>query len=414
MPREDLPQAVGLNSFGFNVARTAGPALGGILLVVSGAASAFLLNALSYIGLLFVLLGWKPAHPEQTLKPERLHDAMLSGARYAILAPAIRAVLIRAFMCGVSGAPAFALIALVARETLHGGPLTYGVLLATFGIGAVVGAFAATAVRQYLPYEKMLGISTLCFGISMIVIGLSPYVILTTIAMFPAGLCWTMCMSTYNVTTQMAAPRWVLGRALALFQMANFGGVAVGSWMWGHIANHAGLPLTFMLAGLVSMLSWLLALRWSLNDAANSDLEPALRSALPEGGLALKLRSGPVHVRVEYRIRYEDIPAFESAMIAKRRVRRRDGARKWTLLQDINDPEMWVERFESPSWQDYLHQRSRPTMADIEVEERVRTLHNAETPPVVHRYIERHPEAARGRGSAANDIIPKSQEDNFG
>src|SRR5690606_13234573 len=130
-------EAVALNSMGFNIARSVGPAIGGAIVAAAGAAAAFLANAVSYVGLIAVLARWRPDIPKSPLPRERLGLAMLAGVRYVRMSPSIRGVLGRAVTFGVPAAAIPAMLPLVARDIIAGGPLTYGMLLGGFGIGAV-------------------------------------------------------------------------------------------------------------------------------------------------------------------------------------------------------------------------------------------------------------------------------------
>jgi MFS family permease len=401
VPRDDLAGAVALNSVGFNSARTVGPAAGGVLIAVAGIAANFLFNALSYLGLIGVLLRWRPNYAERTLQPEGLGPAIASGVRYALLAPVIRAVLIRIVCFNAAGAVFFALIPVVARQMLGGGSITYGVLLGSFGIGAVCGALANAPLRAKLDYERMMVLVALVTASGALVVGWSHSMPLSMVAMWFAGAFWTLGQSTYNITMQMAAPRWVVGRAISLFQMSAFGGMALGSYAWGLVARQGGVTTAFSGAAMVLALLPLLALAFRLSHQVGSGLEPA-EWGVPETTLALDPKSGPIVLMIEYRIRPEDSIAFQQAMAEKRRIRRRDGARSWKLLQDLDDPEHWVERFQSPSWHAYIHQRSRRTTGDLAIEDKVRALHVGEERPAVRRLVERHPESIN-RG--APDVI---------
>ena len=401
VPREDLAGAVALNSVGFNSARTVGPAAGGVLIAFAGISANFLFNALSYFGLIGVLLRWRPHYEERALPPEGLGPAIASGVRYALLAPVIRAVLVRVVCFNASGAVFFALVPVIARTKLGGGPIVYGMLLGSFGIGAVCGALTIASLRAKLEYERIMLLVALGAGVSALVVGWSGSMPLSMAAMWVAGAFWTLGQSTYNITIQMAAPRWVVGRAISLFQMSAFGGMALGSFVWGVIARHSTVTAAFSGAALMFSVLPLVALAFRLSHQVGTGLEPA-EWGIPETTLELDPKSGPIVLMLEYRIRPTDSVEFQLAMAEKRRIRRRDGARQWKLLQDISDPEIWVERFQSPSWDAYIHQRSRRTTGDLAIEERVRAMHIGDRPPIVRRMVEHHPESVN-RG--APDVI---------
>jgi hypothetical protein len=209
------------------------------------------------------------------------------------------------------------------------------------------------------------------------------------IAMVLGGACWVLALSMFNVTVQLSTPRWVLGRALALYQTATFGGMALGSWIWGLIAENHGTPAALVVAALVMLFGVLIGLRFALPDRTVDNLDPLGRWKVPNVALDLRGRSGPVAILIEYVIREEDTPAFLEAMRERRRIRRRDGARQWELLRDAERPECWMESYHVPTWNDYVRHNQRRTKADAGVEDRIRALHSGQAPIRVHRRVVR-------------------------
>ena len=194
---------------------------------------------------------------------------------------------------------------------------------------------------------------------------------LTSLAMGLGGACWVLALSAFNVTVQLSAPRWVVGRALALYQMATFGGMALGSAVWGLLAERFGTADSLDCLRLVHAVGILIGFFLSLPDHKLQNLDPLSRWTEPKVTIDIKPRSGPVVITIEYVIRQEDVRAFLAVMSERRRVRRRDGARHWTLLRDLADPELWVERYHTPTWLDYIRHNQRITQADAEIGERI-------------------------------------------
>ena len=388
VPREDLAGAVTLNSMGFNMARSVGPAIGGLIVAAAGAAAAFAVNAVSYVGLLVVLFRWKPDRPKQTLPREGLLAAMAGGLRYAFLSPRVTAVLLRAVVFGVGASAVQALMPLVAREG-GGGPLAFGLLLGAFGVGAVGGALFVGRLRTKYETETVVRVATLSFAAAAAVVGYSPWLALTLPALMIAGAGWVLVLSSFNVTVQMSVPRWVVARALALYQMAAFGGMAGGSWLWGSLAQTQGVDVALGLSAGVLLLCVVIGLRVPLPSTANLNMDLLRRWTEPETQIPIEPRSGPIVVSIAYRIREEDIDAFLAVMDDRRRVRRRDGARQWRLLRDLAEPDVWVEKYQTATWLDYIRHNQRITQADADISERIRALHQGPDKPVVHRLIER-------------------------
>jgi MFS family permease len=389
VPRSDLPAAIALNSMGFNIARSVGPAIGGAIVAAAGAATAFAVNALSYLALIFVLVRWRPHREARTLPPETLGVAISAGLRYIAMSPVILNVLGRGFVFGFAASAAQALMPLVARDLVQGGPVTFGLLLGAFGAGAVLGALLTTRLRQLLSVEALVRLSFLGFGICAMGAALSSRTPLTMAAMALGGACWVLALSTFNVTIQLSAPRWVVGRALAIYQTSAFGGMALGSWIWGVLAEQIGVGGALVISALAHVIGGVIGVVSALPDLKEINLDPLRRWTEPKVALDIQPRSGPIVITIEYVIRQEDEVEFRAVMAERRRVRRRDGARHWTLLRDLSDPQVWIERYHTPTWLDYVRHNQRITQADARIGERLRELHRGPEPPRVHRMIER-------------------------
>jgi len=391
VPRSDMPAAVALNSMGFNATRSVGPAVGGIIVAAGGAAAAFAVNTLSYVPLIFVLLRWKPKRAENTLPRETLGAAMSAGIRYVAMSPDIGKVLLRSFAFGFTASAILALLPLVARDLVHGGALTYGVMLGAFGVGAVGGALLSGRLRLILSGEAMVRIAFLGFAFCASLAAFSSNAWLTSVGLLIGGAFWVLALSHFNITVQMSTPRWVVGRALSIYQTATFGGIALGSWLWGLTAEAYGADTALLVAAIAMLVGAAIGLVVSLPPHPELNLDPLDRWTEPHLSLDLKLRSGPISIFIEYVIEEEDMPAFIDAMAERQRVRRRDGARNWKLERDLGDPKLWVESYQTPTWIEYIRHNKRTTHADAVIGERLRALHSGPNPPRVRRLIERPP-----------------------
>ncbi|WP_323014574.1 MFS transporter [Devosia sp.] len=389
VPREDLPGAVTLNSMGFNMMRSVGPAVGGVIVAFAGAAAAFALNALSYLPLIVALFRWKPVRTPNLLPREDFVSAILAGLRYVSLSPNLTTVLFRGFLFGLAAVSILALLPSVASEAVGGGAMVYGTLLGCFGLGAIGGAFLNGRVREKFSNETIVRAACLGFAVSCAALGLSRDLLLSHAMLLPAGACWVLALSLFNVSIQLSSPRWVVGRALSLYQTATFGGMAAGSWLWGASADAFGVGVALILASLMLVGCGLVGLRLPLPEFDSRDLNPLNTFNEPVLKLDLRPRSGPILVMIEYRIDQEDIPRLLSLMAARRRIRIRDGARQWALLRDLERPDIWVESYHVPTWVDYVRHNLRRTKADADNSEQLRALHRGSEPPQVHRMIER-------------------------
>ncbi|HKX22810.1 MAG TPA: MFS transporter, partial [Rhizorhapis sp.] len=196
----------------FNLARSAGPAVGGGIVAIAGATAAFLFNVLSYIGLIAVLASWKPPVQERRGQRESMWEALGAGIRYVHMSKAIRRAVWRAFLFGLAASAIPATTPLIARDLMHGGPLTYGFLLGGFGIGAVGGALATRRLRARLSVEQIVRCGVIALAIGGTVSAVSPALPVTSVGIALAGAGWIVSLSTFNVTVQLDSPRWVVAR----------------------------------------------------------------------------------------------------------------------------------------------------------------------------------------------------------
>lgn len=389
VPREHLPGAVALNSMSYNLMRSIGPAIGGIIVAAAGAAFAFLFNVFCYFALIFALLRWKTAPSRNTLPREPFASAMSAGFRYVLMSPNLLKVMCRGFAFGLSAIVILALLPLVARDHVHGNAITYGIMLGFFGFGAICGALLIARIRDLLSNEWVIRGAFFTLAVSCFFLALSHQLWLSCLLLMPAGVAWVQAFSLFNVTVQLSTPRWVVGRALSLYQMATFGGMAAGSWLWGELADQHGVTGALFIASAALVVGGLLGVFLRQPDFESLNLDPANSFSEPQLQLDLRSRSGPILVMVDYNIDQESIPEFLEVMTAWRRMRIRDGAKQWSLLRDLEKPNVWTESYHLPTWIDYVRHNQRQTHADAEISERLHELHRGEQPPVIHHMIER-------------------------
>ncbi|MCB1691171.1 MAG: MFS transporter [Pseudomonadales bacterium] len=387
VPREQVPSAVLLNSVAFNVTRSVGPGVGGAIVAAAGAAAAFAVNAVTYIGMIGVLWAWKPNTPRSSLPRERLTAAMTTGIRYVALSPNILKVLLRGFLFGLTTVVILALLPLVARHLIGGDALVYGMMLGAYGIGAVAGAMFSRQLREKLTNENLIRWSFFAFAFCASLTAISRDFWITAGALTVGGASWVIALSLFNTTVQMSTPRWVVGRALSLYQMAVFGGMASGSWIWGTIAERWSPDMSLLVAAAGMLVGAAVGIKVPLPSRENLNLDPLNRWREPRVALGIEPRSGPVAITIEYAIEAGNLDAFLQVMRERRRIRRRDGAHDWSLTQDLANPEVWVERFEVPTWVDYIRFHSRTTQADAHVSDRLQALHKGDWPPRIQRML---------------------------
>lgn len=388
VPTEALPAAVALNGISYNIARSFGPAIGGIVVATAGALVAFALNSVLYLPLMIALFFWERVAEPSRLPREQLKRAIISGVRYIMNSPSIKIVLIRSMVTGVIGGSMSALMPLVARDLLGGGPQTYGLMLGALGLGSVIGALFIGELRKRITSEAAVRACTITLGLTIAAVALSREPVLTAAALVLAGAVWTITWTLFNIGIQLSAPRWVAGRSLAAWQTAFSGGIAIGSWGWGRLTDLAGVEIALLISAALMVLSPLVGLWLKMPPITSrgGDAEPM---ADPEVRLALTDRSGPLVVEIEYRVSPDNARAFHNLMQVVQMYRQRNGAYGWSIARDIADPELWTERYHCPTWLDYLRQRNRWTQSERALDHQAAAFHIGPDPVRVRRMLER-------------------------
>jgi MFS family permease len=409
VPTETLPSAVALNGISYNIARSFGPAIGGIVVATAGAVAAFAANAALYLPLLVVLFLWRRESAPSRLPRERLNRAIVSGVRYIANSPPIKIVLARTMITGLIGGSVSALMPLVTRDLLHGGAQTYGIMLGAFGMGAVVGALNISEVRKRLSGEAAIRACAISMGGSIAAVALSHQPVLTAAALVVAGAAWMLAVALFNIGVQLSAPRWVAGRSLAAFQASISGGIAIGSWGWGRLTDAAGVEAALLVSATLMLLSPLLG-HWLHMPRVGARNEDAEVLADPEVQLSLTARSGPLVVEIEYRVAQDNARAFHNVMQEVQLSRQRNGAYGWSIARDIADPELWTERYHCPTWLDYLRQRNRSTQSERALHQSAIDFHLGPDPVRVRRMLERPFGSVRWKEEtpdrAAREVLP--------
>src|SRR3984957_3761779 len=276
VPKADLPSAVAANSAGINVSRAIGPALGGIIVAAVGIAAPFWLDAFSNIGVIAALIWWRaPTRSASALPPEPFGSAIRTGLRYARYNSYLRATLIRTVAFFVFGSAYWALLPLVARTRIAGGPALYGVLLGVIGASAVGGAFLLRRLRKKLGADLLVAAASVGTAIATALFALAHRPATAVIASAIAGVSWIAAVSSLNVSAQVALPEWVRGRGLAMYVTVMFGALSIGSAIWGQLAAVAGLPAALFFAAAGAAISIPLTWRWKLQTGANVDFSPS-------------------------------------------------------------------------------------------------------------------------------------------
>ncbi len=391
VPHEDLPQALVLNGTAFTAAQAIGPAIGGLVVAAAGVGAVFALNAVSFLGQIFVIWRWRRPPDEHHLPAEHIAGAMRAGLRYLRFAPGLQSVLVRsgAFIFGMSAL--FALLPTIGRTRLHLGPAGYGLLFGALGAGAVAATFIVPRVRKRVSLDALVAMSSVAMAALLAGLGVFTDPAPIYVLMAVAGIGQMGVMSSFNLAAQNALPSWVRGRGLAVYTLVFQLAIAVGAIVWGTLATVAGVRVALLTAAGVVVASNLLAVRFSLAGASGSDMTP-VQFPEPQIADAPDFDDGPVMVTAEWLIDPADRVAFAAAMADLRRARRRDGAVRHGVWHDLNDPSRVIESYVVQSWGEHLRQRERATMADRAAWQHARAFHRGEEGVLVRWHLMLHPD----------------------
>ena len=368
--KQDLPAASALNGIEFNFARAVGPGLAGAVVALAGVGAAFLINTVSFAGVILVVARWKRPVVRRAAPPETVAGATRAAIRYVRNSPEIRTLLARSGLAMFFASGLLALLPSIARR-ISSSPVSYGLLLGAFGCGAVLGALVLQRVRSRFPADLLISSGIAVFGLAAIAVGRLPTIWTLAPVMLVAGAAWVSFLSLFNVLLLNRAPDWVRARVLAVQLLVSQGAVAAGSAIWGSVAARAGINQALLWAGVGAIVSTASALFLRLSDIV-PDLTPWNHWRLPPVQTDID-RGGPVLVAVEYDVSPGRASEFLEAMREYGRVRRRDGASRWGISRDLEDANRYVETFIVSSWEEHLRQHARLTLADSELERRLQS-----------------------------------------
>ncbi|PDT44174.1 MFS transporter [Sinorhizobium fredii] len=384
--REDVKSAVALNSLGINIARSIGPAAGGLLLAAFGAGITYGADVASYIVVIAALIWWPRAKNANDALSESFFGAFRAGLRYTRASRPLHVVLLRAAIFFAFASAVWALLPLVARQLLGGDASFYGILLGAVGAGAIGGALVMPRLRDRLSADGLLLGAAVVTAIVMGVLSLAPAKWVAIIALLFLGGAWITALTTLNGTAQAVLPNWVRGRGLAVYLTVFNGAMTAGSLGWGAVGEAAGIQGTLLIGAAGLLTAGFLMYRLKL-PAGDVDLVPSNHWPEPLVAEPVAHDRGPVLILIEYHIEKQHCRAFLNALETFSLERRRDGAYGWGVTEDSADPEKIVEWFMVESWAEHLRQHKRVSNADADLQGKVLAYHTGPERPVVRHFL---------------------------
>jgi MFS family permease len=393
--RDDMPSAITLTSAGFNIARVAGPALGGIIIAAIGTGATFILNGISFLGVIIVLKGWKRERKNSILPEERLIGAIKTGVRYVRNATQVQAVLIHSIFFSLFSSALWAFLPIIAQKDLGLSSFGYGVLMGLFGLGGLSGAPMLHWLRHRVSLNLLVFIAVNLFALAILSLAYIRSLPFLGITMIAGGIAWLILLSVFNTVVQAVIPAWVRGRVLSVYLLIFFGGMSSGSFLCGIIATCIGIPATLTIISICLVVSAFFTLRFKLTSGEELDLTPSQHWPVLAVSSEPENTEGPVLIAVEYCIDPSNSKTFIHAMQKLKTIRQRDGAIKWNLFHEITNSETYVESFIVESWGEHIRQHERVTVSDKEIEDYVVSFHRGPKKPFVRHFI------AEGNGTKA-------------
>ena len=358
VPREQIPAVSVLGSVSGNAARAIGPAIGGVVVALAGPAAVFALNAVSFAGIIVVLVAWQRPKQYAPLEREHFGQAIVTGLQYVSNSPVFRRILSRAALFLFPASALLALLPVAAAHRWHLGAAGYGVALGAIGFGAVLAVAVATPLHRRMSDNVLLAASAAAFAAAPLAVVWMPFgPALPILAL--SGMAWLIALTTLNAAAQLSLPRWVLARGLAVYLLVATGAQAIGSYAWGALATRAGLDTALLDSAVVLGAVALSVAVYPLLPCTGR-LSVDISTAWPSPTVVFEPSpdDGPVLVTVRYRVPEDNRNAFIDAMSAVRRARLRTGGHSWRLYHNIGQPDILLERFTVASWTEFEHQRT--------------------------------------------------------
>lgn len=396
VPRTEIRNAITLNGVAFNIGRGIGPALGGVLVAAIGPAAVFLLNALSFAGIVIVLLRTgsnnSNKRTEDTLlqlPAERMFGAMRVGLRYVRNSRSIHWIFVRVIVFAISASALPALLPSLSRYALRLDSTGYGILFGLFGLGAIIsGIIIVPRVINKTSPDQLIVLATVLFSISLVALGTIQNLVVLGVAMVIAGIAQLMAFSSFTFILYRTLPNWVMSRVASVYQLVLQSAIVGGTVFWGAAADRLGIRIALLLTGMALAAGLITKTRFPLRAGKEDvDVSPSMHWPFPTLLVKPEFEQGPVLVQIEYKIDPKHQDEFAHAMKDLSIIRKRDGAFFWGLFRHDVYPDVYIEAFMIDSWAEHLRQHERITVADRSVEYRVFSFHIGNKPPVVSHFV---------------------------
>ena len=390
--RSELPAVLTLSAVASSIGHVVGPTVGGFIITAIAPWAVFFLTSASFIGIIIVLvkLSRKP-QVQTSLPPESIVGAIRAQIRYVRYSRAAHVLIVRAGLFTLCSSALLSLLPLLARHQLGLDSTGFGLLLGSFGMGAIIGG--VVILPKLRPIASIESLITSSLGLLAVVIFLMGYIRdfgILCIVMGAGGAAYITIFSGLYTIGMKSAPKWIGARVLAVYLLILNGGLAVGSVIWGIIANTIGIPITLSMASLALAATIITRKRYKTTVVDDLDFTPAGSDywSLPQQLSIDSLSSkGQALITIEYKIDPKLTEEFEENLFELGTILRSEGMSYWELFQDPADKAHYLEIRIADTWTDHMRHHERVTKNVQIMEDRIRALLKDCPQPIVSHYI---------------------------
>ena len=406
VPRSELPAALTLSALGGNIGRVVGPIIGGFIVAAIAPWAVFFLTSASFIAMIIILNRLprksdvsqhnKHEHQKQTsLPPENIIRAIRVQIRYIRYSQAARVLIVRAGLFTLCSSALLSLLPFLAKHELGLDSTGFGLLLGSFGMGAIVGGIVILPrLRPKTSVESLITGSVALLSIVTFAIGYIQDFRILCIAMALGGASYITILSTFYTMGIKSAPKWIGARVLAIYLLILNGGLAIGSVIWGTVANVFGIQITLSAASLALAATIIAKKRYSSTLLDDLDFTPVSDhwSLPPHSSIDPSQYENQALITIEYnKVDPNLSDEFEHNIHELGRLLKSEGMAYWELFQDPADTGHYIEIRIADTWTDHIRQHEYVTKNVQVMEERIRALIKDSPTPIISHYIGKSP-----------------------
>ena len=390
--RSELPAALTLSAVASNIGRAVGPTVGGFIVTAIAPWAVFFLTSASFVVMIMVLSKLSRKSQVQTsLPPENIIGAIRAQIRYVRYSQAAHVLIVRAGLFTLCSSALLSLLPLLARHEIRLDSTGFGLLLGSFGTGAIIGGiYILPKLRPRVSVESLITGSIGLLAVAIFTMGYIRDFGILCIVMGAGGVAYITILSQLYTIGMKSAPKWIGARVLAVYLLILNGGLAVGSVIWGIIANTIGIPITLSVASLALAATIITRKRYSTTLVDDLDFTPAGSdhwSLPPQLSIDPANSEGQALITIDYKIDPKLSEEFEDSVLELGTILKSEGMAYWELFQDPTDSGHYLEIRIADTWTDHMRQHERVTKNVKLMEDRIRALLKDCPQPIVSHYI---------------------------